>query len=138
MNDRLFRRTDLVMEIAGILDPEPDGSERYSTGLKSLAMYGIGGAGKTQTALQYAHYARSRFDVVLWIAADSYVGMTQDYLEISRHLKLVSQTEEIQDATEAMKRTKSWLADTCEEAQTGIAPTQKLIEAGSKQMAANI
>ncbi|KAK0702055.1 P-loop containing nucleoside triphosphate hydrolase protein [Lasiosphaeria miniovina] len=68
-NRRFVIRQDLLDQIVACLQP---GSDDVSS--KSLALHGIGGVGKTQTALQYACTAREKqwYDAILWISAESY------------------------------------------------------------------
>lgn len=108
LNARFVQRLELVDKIGEALDYVP-GERRART----LAIYGIGGAGKTLVALQYAYraYERQTFDVVLWISADSHVRMIQDYLAIAQHLELIPTVSRPADPTEAMTKVKAWLAD---------------------------
>ncbi|KNG83907.1 hypothetical protein ANOM_008130 [Aspergillus nomiae NRRL 13137] len=107
LNDRFYVREDLLDQIADTLSPKAGRS-----GPRTLALYGIGGAGKTQTALQYTYRTREQYDAVLWISADSTVKMAQDYMTVARRLSVVPATQETQDAFGAMAKMKSWLADT--------------------------
>ncbi|KAE8390334.1 hypothetical protein BDV23DRAFT_183624 [Aspergillus alliaceus] len=107
LNDRFYIREELLGQIADILSPKAGHS-----GPRTLALYGIGGAGKTQVALQYAYRSRDQFDAVLWVSADSTVKMAQDYMAVARHLGVIPAMEETQDAFGAMGKVKSWLADT--------------------------
>lgn len=70
----------------------------------------MGGVGKTQIALQYANKSRGRFNVVLWVAAESSISIGQSFLGIARDLGLIKSAEEIQDPAAAILRVKSWLA----------------------------
>ncbi|QSZ35172.1 hypothetical protein DSL72_008039 [Monilinia vaccinii-corymbosi] len=108
-NERFLFREDLLHEIAMKLDP-PAGSQ--SPSIRSLALYGIGGAGKTQMALQYACRSREKFDAVLCISADQHSKIAESFLEVSLHLGLTSKESKHLDATEAMTMTKRWLSDT--------------------------
>ncbi|GMG15799.1 unnamed protein product [Aspergillus oryzae var. brunneus] len=107
LNDRFYIREGLLDQISGTLNPKAGRS-----GPRALVLYGIGGAGKTQTALQYAYRAREQYDAVLWISADSTVKMAQDYMAVARRLGVLPETQETQDAFGAMAKMKSWLADT--------------------------
>lgn len=108
LKDRHVQREDIVNTVAAALDQHPD--ERRS---KSFALYGTGGVGKTQIALQYAYHAfqKQGFDAVFWISADTYVRMTQDYLAIAEHLGLSVGHAQATDPAEAMTKVKAWLGD---------------------------
>ncbi|KAF8533574.1 hypothetical protein BDD12DRAFT_897322 [Trichophaea hybrida] len=108
LNDRFVKRNDAVEHIGKILDPAADASESF----KSLAIYGTGGVGKTQIALQYAHQSRRKFDCVLWISADNNIKMTQDFLAVAQRLGLVPNDGNMNDPVGAITKTKRWLADT--------------------------
>ena len=41
-----------------------------------VALYGIGGVGKTQLAIEYAHQAADDYEIVWWIAASSLIWFT--------------------------------------------------------------
>jgi predicted ATP-dependent serine protease len=107
LNERFIKRNEIVESIGTILDPTDTAGS-----LKSLAIYGTGGVGKTQIALQYVHKARRKFDAVLWIMADSNIKMSQDFLTIAQRLGLVPDDGNAHDPVSAMSKTKSWLADT--------------------------
>ena len=102
------QRKDIVGDITKTLDPTS------SPSLRSLAIYGIGGVGKTQIALQYVYHVRSKFDAVLWISADNQLKMAQDFISIAQHLQIVPNDGSAIDPVSAMMNTKYWLADTRE------------------------
>jgi hypothetical protein len=108
LNGRLEPRADTLSEITQSLEPTPAHNTR-----KSLALHGIGGVGKTQVAVQYAYAARTTFDHVLWVSADTFELMTKSYLEVAHRLNLFPSPDSV-DAVEAMTKTKAWLADTSE------------------------
>ncbi|KAF7879508.1 hypothetical protein EAF04_000704 [Stromatinia cepivora] len=108
-NERFLVRDNLLNEIALKLDP-PNSFQNPS--IRSIALYGTGGAGKTQIALQYACRSREKFDAVLWISADQHSKMAESFLDVSFHLGLTSKESKHLDATEAMTMTKRWLSDT--------------------------
>ncbi|PNP39886.1 hypothetical protein TGAMA5MH_08151 [Trichoderma gamsii] len=82
-NEELISRQDLISELDRILPL----SEDYST----AALYGLGGSGKTQIALDYA-YRRCHDPTcsVFWVHADNETTFTQDYKSIARKLGLSS------------------------------------------------
>lgn len=105
LNSRFCGREDVLQAIEAALDPSVT-----TTCLKSLTLHGMGGVGKTQIALQYANKSHDRFNVILWVAAESSLSIGQSFLGIARDLGLIKNDEEIQDPAAAILRVKSWLA----------------------------
>lgn len=75
--------------------------------LKTFAIYGIGGVGKTQIALQYAKQSRDIYNVILWVAANNSINVGQSFREIACSLGLVENDDEIQDAVKAILKVKN-------------------------------
>lgn len=80
--------------------------------LKSIALFGMGGIGKTQIAIQYAYRNLEKFDAVLWVAADNAISIGQSFRTIANGLGLLGNEEETKDAAAAIYKVKSWLATT--------------------------
>lgn len=80
-NEELIRRQDIISELDRILPLSDD----YST----AALYGLGGSGKTQIALDYA-YRRCQVPncSVFWVHADNETTFTQDFKAIAKRLGL--------------------------------------------------
>ncbi|KAM0253368.1 hypothetical protein ACHAQJ_007261 [Trichoderma viride] len=80
-NEELVPRPEILSELDRILPL----SEDYST----AALYGLGGSGKTQIALDYA-YRRSQDPTcsVFWVHADNETTFTQDFKSIAERLCL--------------------------------------------------
>ncbi len=108
INERFYNREDALQAVREALDPRPGQATP-----RSLALYGMGGVGKTQIALQYANSSRGTFDAILWISADNTIRMAQSFLEVAQRLGLIADNEEAQDAVAAMLKVKSWMADSC-------------------------
>jgi tetratricopeptide (TPR) repeat protein len=58
---------------------------------------GLGGIGKTQTALEYAYRHRAEYDAVFWVRADSVTALTSSLVELARALKLPERYEQDQE-----------------------------------------
>lgn len=52
------------------------------------AISGLGGIGKTQTAVEYAYQYRNEYDAVLWVKADSRDALISDYAALAHVLDL--------------------------------------------------
>lgn len=77
------------------------------TSLKAFALYGMGGSGKTQIALQYANKNRVLYGAIFWIAADNAISMGQSFRDIAKKMGLVKSDDDIQDAVTAILKVKS-------------------------------
>ncbi len=104
-NPRFWGREQALQAIEEALNPE----ERYGFP-KAFALYGMGGVGKTQIALEYANRNRYRYNAILWVVAENRNSMAQSFQDIAQILRLVKSEEEIQHAVEAIKKVKNWLS----------------------------
>jgi tetratricopeptide (TPR) repeat protein len=69
------------------------------------AISGLGGIGKTQTAMEYAYRYRDDYDYVLWVKAESREALISDFVTIAHLLNLPEQQEQEQRRiVEAVKR----------------------------------
>jgi transcriptional regulator with XRE-family HTH domain len=69
------------------------------------AISGLGGVGKTQTAVEYAYRYQSHYQAVLWVKADSRELLIADIVNLARLLNLAEQDEQDQNrAVAAVKR----------------------------------
>ena len=107
ITDRFYGREDLLQLIRIALSPS-----NTQPGIKSAALYGLGGVGKTQTALRYANASRESFDAILWISADNSIKMAQSFLEVAQRLGIIPSKETVQDPAAAVAMVKAWLAET--------------------------
>ncbi|KIW65774.1 hypothetical protein PV04_08001 [Phialophora macrospora] len=86
---------------------------RKGAGLKTFALYGMGGVGKTQIALHFAEQNREFFDSVRWLRADTVTGMGQSTGDLVRALGLVKNDEDLKDSSGRISKLKTWLRNTC-------------------------
>jgi tetratricopeptide (TPR) repeat protein len=68
---------------------------------------GLGGIGKTQTAVEYAYRHHKDYNAVFWVRADSTLEISRGFVEIAKVLNL-SQAN-AQDEEEAVQAAKRWL-----------------------------
>ncbi|KAI0441353.1 hypothetical protein F4803DRAFT_523870 [Xylaria telfairii] len=84
------RNEDFVVrrELADKLDQLLPGTSSY----QAAVLWGLGGSGKTQVALNYAYSRKDRDHhcSIFWVHADSESSFTQDYNSIARKLRLQS------------------------------------------------
>jgi hypothetical protein len=48
----------------------------------SFVIYGLGGVGKTQVAMEYCYQHRNEFDLILWLRADDYETLLTSYIQL--------------------------------------------------------
>lgn len=107
-NKRFFGREDILRQIDEHLNPSD-----VSQGLKSMALYGLGGVGKTQIALAYGYSKRSKIDAVLWVPAENELSLQQGFTRIAIDgLKLPNAKPESHQ--ENMVMVMTWLQQTRE------------------------
>jgi hypothetical protein len=84
-NKQFFGRRDILKKI----DLQaPDTRKRLS----SIALYGLGGIGKTQIALAYAYSKLDELDAVFWVAAQDKLSIRQSFSRIAVGIRASSQT----------------------------------------------
>lgn len=72
-----------------------------------VALYGMGGVGKTQIALEYVYSNRKYYDRIYWIRAVDEVSMFADFEKISKTARLYTSSD-LRPA-ETAERVKTWL-----------------------------
>ncbi len=75
---------------------------------QSTALTGLGGVGKTQTAIEYAYRYRQDYRAVLWVRAASQETLTADMVALAQLLRLPAR--ESQDQMYIVAAVKRWLA----------------------------
>jgi hypothetical protein len=116
-NRHFFGREDVFAQIDDALLPEPQAiggaGTRHDQGkapLKSFALCGIGGCGKTEIAAEYAYRRETNFDAVFWITADDKDILTEEFAHIAIALGLL-QDHEAGDLLTACDLVKGWLSN---------------------------
>ncbi|KAF2502331.1 hypothetical protein BU16DRAFT_612008 [Lophium mytilinum] len=111
-NRSFFGRTKELTEIENALcasRPE-EGPEEYSL-LKTFAITGAGGMGKSQLATEFVCNNKRLFDAVFWVHADEQSKLSEDFSSIALALGLVGQdSPEAKDHVLTRERVKMWLA----------------------------
>jgi hypothetical protein len=103
LNPRFFSRSEEVKRVRETLDPREDEEK-----LRVMAIYGLGGVGKTQLALHYANTSFSLYDVVAWIPSETQIKMTQALSVLAQKLGLPKASEN-EDDSQASLKVRDWL-----------------------------
>jgi predicted ATP-dependent serine protease len=72
-------------EVLVQIDEALDGPESE---LRSVLIHGLGGVGKTQTALNYAHRNAAKYDAIFWVRSETTLSINASMSNIARSLKL--------------------------------------------------
>jgi len=80
--------------------------------LRSLAICGPGGIGKTQVAAEYVHTRKDHFDAIFWVYADQPTKIAEGFSRIAIEMGLVSEdSADAKDQTVTRDIVKGWLAN---------------------------
>lgn len=109
-------RTKLLDELDKCLSPTgetpsiSDGSE-YGSHLRTFALWGSGGIGKTQIATEFVYRVKEQFDAIIWIPADEPAKLALGFSQVAVSLGLVqAETMESRDQILTRDAVLGWLA----------------------------
>ena len=115
-NNRFYGRYDVLERMTQELLP-PGKPDR----LRSFALSGMAGVGKSQTVIEFVHQNLDRFEAVLWVTADSSQKLSQGFVEIARALGLFDVTV-AEDQAKSIASVKRWCMTTGRLAQILVMP----------------
>jgi hypothetical protein len=81
--------------------------EGENKGLKTFALHGMGGVGKTEIALRYAEMHRLKYDAVFWVTANNVISAGQSMRDIAQSLGLIESKQELKDLLGAILKVKN-------------------------------
>ncbi|CAI7622461.1 unnamed protein product [Penicillium glandicola] len=79
------------------------------SGTISCVIHGMGGVGKTQTALEFAYNFARPQDSIFWLQGETLTGLAETFSRIAKVLNLASDSE-IQDQTQLITLAQQWLS----------------------------
>ncbi|PIA96290.1 hypothetical protein CB0940_10839 [Cercospora beticola] len=107
-NFHFLGRQDVLREIRDHL--LPSGLPEHDLGLKTYAICGPGGIGKTQTAAEFALTHTERFDAILWMRAENHAKLANDFNKVAVALGLVEEGSlDAKDLAVTRELVKGWL-----------------------------
>jgi len=80
--------------------------------VQAQAVHGLGGVGKTQLAIEYAHRHQADYDLIWWITADQPLAIPGQLVALARRLGLADapeQAETIRSLWDELRRRDRWL-----------------------------
>jgi tetratricopeptide (TPR) repeat protein/DNA-binding transcriptional regulator YiaG len=90
-----YKRPPFFTGREGVLQDLYDKFRTANSSVVVLAISGLGGIGKTLTAIEYAYRYRSSYKVVLWANAETYDTLASDYVKMaSKNLLDLPEKEE--------------------------------------------
>lgn len=103
LNLRFFGRESKIQMLKSGLDPQNE-----SGSMKVMAIYGLGGVGKTQLALHYANTSMRLYDVIIWVPAETQIKLTQALSTFAVKLGL-QKDESNEDDYQSVLKVRDWL-----------------------------
>ena len=115
-NKGFFGRVDVLNEISNNFFPsiqaEEDSQGQEPNEVRTYAICGPGGIGKTQTAIEFVFTHKDRYDAIFWIFADATAKICESFSRIALELGLVTaDSVDARDPVVTRDLVKGWLAN---------------------------
>lgn len=108
--DQFIGREDVLSTIDKfLLPPSKDTDADHSEQLRSFALCGLGGMGKTEVAVQYAFTRKQHFEAIFWLSADDANILAGEFARIAHQLRL-EDASQAQDLTASRGLVNEWLS----------------------------
>ncbi|KAE8443356.1 hypothetical protein EG329_001914 [Mollisiaceae sp. DMI_Dod_QoI] len=107
-NTRFFARTEVLHLITGHFKPDRSSSVKPM----SMALYGLGGVGKSAIALEYAYRRLEDYDAIFWVSSETQISMARSFSDIAIKLRLGEAHENPQDHAANRYLVQKWLQRT--------------------------
>lgn len=109
---RFFGREDIfdLIDTALLDEGGPAGVPNAGGQLRTFALCGVGGVGKTETAINYVVSRRDRFDAIFWVTADDRNILYEEYARICTDLQIID-PQSAQDLMAVCGTTRWWLSN---------------------------
>ena len=89
--------------------------DKGSPWFRPLAISGLGGIGKTQTAIEFVYRYSADYTAIFWVRADTYETLCSDFIQIAHLLKLDTPDEQnannSQNQQHLIEAVKQWLEE---------------------------
>ncbi|SMR53463.1 unnamed protein product [Zymoseptoria tritici ST99CH_3D1] len=123
--DDVFRAIDTRLLPESISSPVDERSFSHSPGgnLKTFALCGAGGVGKTSIASEYVFTRRDKFSAIFWVTADQRNNLLEDFARIAVELGLQDKNAAHDTACELVK---GWLCNPVEDIEAPLRPENEI------------
>lgn len=114
-NESFFGRSGVLEVLEEALLPSLPGSsmvDQKNRSLRTFALCGPGGMGKSQTATEFALKHLQRYDAVFWVTADETSKLLEEFSQIAVKIGLVDTgSKDAEDQIVSRDLVKGWLAN---------------------------
>lgn len=107
LNNLPFRRNEFFTGREQVLSNLRTALTTKRAAALTQAISGMGGIGKTQTALEYAYRYGEHYRAIFWVKADSHLALTSGFIEIAALLNLPE--KDAREADLAIRAALAWL-----------------------------